>query len=198
MIVLWHFLVHGLDIKYINTLTFDWSNKEIPILLTSLLCFPVNCFIFISGYYSIKLRKNKVINFVVQLIFYALFVLALGFYFFNVPISFRAVLNALVPISSDRWWFFTSYFFIMLLSPIINTGLALINKGYAPIIIGENNWFAMRCVILKGTQTPNNCVIAGNSLLNKDYSSLSENIMLGGSPAKLKMGDVRRDICDDK
>jgi hypothetical protein len=46
---------------------------------------------------------------------------------------------------------------------------------------------------MKNTQTPVNCIIASNSLINKDYTTLGENILIGGIPAKLLKENISRD-----
>lgn len=68
-------------------------------------------------------------------------------------------------------------------------------KSHAPIIIGNDNWFGLRCVIFKGTQTPDYCIVGGNSVLNKKYD-ISYSI-IAGSPAELKGKGVYRNINDD-
>lgn len=69
--------------------------------------------------------------------------------------------------------------------------------AYAPIYIGANNWFAMKCTTLKGTRTPDSIIIGANSLLTKDYSSLSSNCIIAGQPARLIKENVYRDPFDD-
>ena len=63
----------------------------------------------------------------------------------------------------------------------------------APIKIGSYNYVSNRVSILKGTVTPNYCTVASNSLCNKNYLDLGENIMIGGVPAKLLKGHITRD-----
>lgn len=63
----------------------------------------------------------------------------------------------------------------------------------APIFIGNYNFGSNRVSIMKGTQTPNFCTIASNSLCTKDYKSLGENILIGGIPAKLIRSNISRD-----
>lgn len=71
------------------------------------------------------------------------------------------------------------------------------SKAYAPIIIGDNNWFALKCTILKGTILSSNNIIAAHSLLNKDYSENSY-CLLAGSPAKIKKTGIYRNPLNDK
>jgi len=63
----------------------------------------------------------------------------------------------------------------------------------SPIVIGNYNSISNRNSILQGTKTPNYCVVASNSLLNKDYSNIGNNVLLGGIPAKLIKENFSRD-----
>lgn len=47
------------------------------------------------------------------------------------------------------------------------------------IIIGSQNWLCFGSTILKGSITPNNCIIGANSIINKDLSEYGENIVIG-------------------
>ncbi len=62
-----------------------------------------------------------------------------------------------------------------------------------PIVIGNHNAISNRVSIMANTQTPDDCVVASNSLCNKDYTSLGNNILLGGVPAKLVKNNYARD-----
>ncbi|MEY8847527.1 transferase [Psychroserpens sp. XS_ASV72] len=66
------------------------------------------------------------------------------------------------------------------------------------IKIGNHNSISNRVTIMANTITPDNCVVASNSLCNKDYSQLGENILLGGVPAKLIKKDYNRDWESEK
>lgn len=60
------------------------------------------------------------------------------------------------------------------------------------IEIGSFNYIGIRTTIRMGTKTAKHTLIASNSLLNKDYTSLGEQNLLGGIPAiKLKEGIIR-------
>lgn len=61
------------------------------------------------------------------------------------------------------------------------------------ITIGSYNFIGARSTIKGNTKTPDNCLVGTNSLLNKDYSSFGENIILGGIPAKLIKENIVRD-----
>jgi acetyltransferase-like isoleucine patch superfamily enzyme len=67
----------------------------------------------------------------------------------------------------------------------------------APIYIGNNNWITTRCMVMKGTKTPDYCIFGAGSLLNKDYSSFPTHILLAGNPLVIKAKGIWRDIEDD-
>ena len=50
------------------------------------------------------------------------------------------------------------------------------------IIIGDKVWIGARCMFLKGTEIPNNCVIGTCSLVHGDQ--FTSNTIIVGSPAK--------------
>lgn len=58
----------------------------------------------------------------------------------------------------------------------------IINKP-RPIIIGDKVWIGCRCLILKGTIIPNNCVIGADSIVSKVLEK--ENCLYVGSPCKM-------------
>ncbi len=61
-----------------------------------------------------------------------------------------------------------------------------VKRNSEPIFIGNNCWIGNHTTINKGTNLPANCIVASNSLCNKDYRLIvSEYSILGGIPAKL-------------
>lgn len=66
-------------------------------------------------------------------------------------------------------------------------------KKSAPIFIGNYNFISNRVSIQKGTQTPDFCTIASNTLCTNNYTFLGSHILIGGIPAQL----IRRNICRD-
>ncbi len=63
----------------------------------------------------------------------------------------------------------------------------------APIQLGNYNYISNRVTILSKTITPNFCTIASNSVCAKDYTSLGQNILIGGMPAQLLKSNISRD-----
>lgn len=66
----------------------------------------------------------------------------------------------------------------------------IIRKNH-DILIGANNWICNNTTIMKGTVTPNNCIVASLSLLNKDYGN-EENVIIAGAPAKIVRRNKKR------
>lgn len=69
-------------------------------------------------------------------------------------------------------------------------------KGYGSIKIGNNNWFAAKCHILKKTETTDFCTFSTMSLLNKKYDCRPYTV-LGGNPVHEIAYGVYRNTSDD-
>ncbi|APY12738.1 transferase [Seonamhaeicola sp. S2-3] len=62
-----------------------------------------------------------------------------------------------------------------------------------PIELGDYNYIGNRVSIMPKTKTNSYCTVASNSILNKDYTDLGTNILIGGIPSKLIKNDISRD-----
>ncbi len=79
------------------------------------------------------------------------------------------------------------------LHPMLNTQTGENYAMQSPIIIKSHNSVSNRVSIMMGTSTPDYCVIASNSVCNKDYTNMGSNILLGGIPARLLKNNYTRD-----
>lgn len=61
-----------------------------------------------------------------------------------------------------------------------------------PIIIGDYCWICNNTTISGGSVIPNKVIVASNSLVNKDMSSIKEATIIGGIPAKVLSTRFRR------
>ena len=104
----------------------------------------VNLFVLISGYFMItaeKLRISKVLKFWGQVIFYSvLFYIVMQLYrlfvVHNFEFSFSELLHRVFPIIFNQWWFASTYFALLLLSPFINVLLRKLDKlAYLKLLI---------------------------------------------------------------
>lgn len=133
MIIMHHFVVHGSQLTKLlnNTTTLDISlSRNIMLLFLETFCvIGVNCFIFISGYYGIKIKTKTLISFFTQSI-----VLSVSLYLFYSltyypnNLSFYGLLRSFFPLIIPIWWFFIAYIGIYLLSPIINKGIEMCSR----------------------------------------------------------------------
>lgn len=71
----------------------------------------------------------------------------------------------------------------------VNTGT--ISQLNSKIIIGKNNWIGNRSSIMKGAVTPNYCIVASGSLVNKPLT-FPANCIVAGTPVKLIKENVYR------
>ena len=121
LICVWHTLVHGYGYENMSYEIIP-SHRDIFILG---LCVPaVDSFMLISGYFGINYSIDRFLKFVIQGLLVANFFIVVRYFFFDGKFSFY---HQLLPISSGCWWFLTSYVVIMLLSPIINKGIEMID-----------------------------------------------------------------------
>lgn len=67
-----------------------------------------------------------------------------------------------------------------------------------PIILGNNIWIGNTTTISKGSVLPSDCVVASNSLVNKDLSSAKPYSLIAGVPAKVKCDGGFHRVWDKK
>ncbi len=72
--------------------------------------------------------------------------------------------------------------------PIINQDGIRTNPD-KPILVGNHVWIGCKCTLLKGTEIPNNTVVAAGTLLTSAFSG--ENQVIGGNPPAILKSNVR-------
>lgn len=75
---------------------------------------------------------------------------------------------------------------------LIDTETRTMHRNTAKIEIEEGTWISSTCKIMKGAHLPRNSVVAGGSLVNRDYSSEAACQIFAGTPAKPVKGGRRR------
>lgn len=122
MICIWHTLVHGYDYKNMSDAIVPDSEE----VFFMGLCVPaVDTFILISGYFGIKYSVDKLLRLVIQALIVSNLITLVRFFLCNGSMDFYL---QVFPISSECWWFLSVYIVIMLLSPIINSGIDMISS----------------------------------------------------------------------
>ena len=91
-------------------------------MLYSFFLTSVNVFVLISAYFLVKSKFKiyKIIKLWLMVIFYTLFLYAIGILFFKETFTFSNLFWCFFPIWRNRYWFFTAYFLIYLISPLLN------------------------------------------------------------------------------
>ena len=72
--------------------------------------------------------------------------------------------------------------------PIINQDGIRTNPD-KPILVGNHVWIGCKCTLLKGTEIPNNAIVAAGTLLTSAFSG--ENQVIGGNPPAVIREEVR-------
>ena len=79
----------------------------------------------------------------------------------------------------------------------INTVFGTKNSEKKKIVIGRNNWLCFGCTILKGSVTPDFCIVGAKTLINRDFSNEGENILISaGDNSKIVTRYTRGDFSD--
>lgn len=124
MIVIHHFIVHGMG---------HLKGGEVgPIIANSFVIVGVNCFVLISGYFRIKLRWDAILKFWLLCVFYGAVNLVVSI-FLGEDITLKSI-GSIFFISKCQSWFFPAYFYVMLLSPLLNS-LDRIKIKYVHVIV---------------------------------------------------------------
>lgn len=127
-IVLLHILEHGGILENANF--FD-ANYAVAWIIEICAYCAVNCYALISGYVGCE-GKFKISNIVLlwlQVQFYnCLFTLIFICLFKVDELSFSNIYNMLLPVISDRYWYFTQYYGLFFFMPLLNTILKTADK----------------------------------------------------------------------
>lgn len=120
-VVLLHVLSHG------GFITSALSPAKFSIIwFLEILAFPaVNCFVLISGYVGYKNEKfvpkiKNIISLWFTVLFYSVIIFVVFKIFGPEPLGATELLKSFMPTIMDKYWFFTAYFGLFLLSPILN------------------------------------------------------------------------------
>lgn len=128
MIVVWHFVVYGMGINECRDVGFNWGSNIYASLLCPFLCFHVNCFNFISGFYGIKFRVKKIVVLNLLLIFLTFVTYLIAVFGGGRIFDARELIHDLI-CSYQNWWYMTCYFILLLIAPLINKGIDWMEKN---------------------------------------------------------------------
>lgn len=132
MVVVLHFNNNGANTGIVNMPEVLTERLTWGFLVESLCLVAVNCFVLISGYFSIKLKVRSLLKFYLQC-----FIIGLFSYLFYIGLSggfstwqsaeglftMKILIERLLAFTHNGWWFVVSYVGLMLLSPLLNSAV---------------------------------------------------------------------------
>ena len=122
LVITLHILGHGNFLESTELFSFNYYTLS---LLQSLSFVAVNCFVLISGYFLVKsqFKFNKVLNLLSVIFFYSSILTFIVWKFNLVEVSLKDFIYSVLPITSNRYWFATSYVLLYLISPFLNSSI---------------------------------------------------------------------------
>ena len=123
MVVIIHFLGHNY-LSAANPAEMEGQHFFTANLLFSFIVCAVDCFVLISGWFSIKFGVTKLIMFLLPICFYQLLISC-------IYLPYGSHLN----INAFRYWFVPPYVALMVISPLLNKGLNSVSKKNLTIIL---------------------------------------------------------------
>ncbi|CAM2076873.1 MAG: hypothetical protein NSGCLCUN01_01059 [uncultured Clostridium sp.] len=122
------FVIGGHIIMKYGTYDIGITEYYIGNILRSFFIVAVNCFVIISGFFSIKLNIKKLIKMSIQVTFYSIIIyvitLILGIHNFNIKNDILVIFS----LFTKRYWYITIYFILCIVSPLLNIIVEKLNK----------------------------------------------------------------------
>lgn len=134
MVVVLHILGHGGVLVSLKPNTANWF---ILSALESISIIAVNCFALATGFLYVgkKIKIKQLINLYLQVLFFSLAIAVCFFIFGKQPFNFKTLIRYLLPISSGRYWYFSAYFMLFLLMPLLNIILENASKQFTFLLL---------------------------------------------------------------
>lgn len=136
LIIISHFSVHGVDdFTPICDLT-PCFNKYL-LQSTQLGSLSVDIFVMITGYFCVKstFRVEKLIKLILQVFFYSMLIFIVFTATGLAEFSIKALITSFFPAIFKKYWFFTAYLLLYMLTPFINKYLNAENRKNHLILI---------------------------------------------------------------
>lgn len=134
MVVIMHFLRESDSLLLAEPVSGNTGRMIFGTLLESFCIVAVNVYVLISGYFGCtgEFRLSRVITFLCQIWFYSLLIplvlICLGRPALLKEMGVYGLVQYVLPIESESYWFATSYFLLMLLMPLLNTAVKNLTK----------------------------------------------------------------------
>lgn len=102
-----------------------------PLMAVGLCC--VNLFALVSGYLGVDSRPSpkKFFKLWLQVFATGILMASVAHFAFGVPLSFHGIRRTLMPVTSGEYWYFTAYAVLYCFMPVLNRGLAELERNQA-------------------------------------------------------------------
>ena len=142
LVIVGHYIFHGLKTNdnyiYWDVSTVWGGVNYVLIELTYIIaCIAVNCYVLITGYFCInktEFRWNGIIKTIIATLFYSIAFLALA-WLFGKDVTPSTIMDALLPIHQEQYWFVTAYVGLMLIAPFLARLATILNKKQYQILL---------------------------------------------------------------
>lgn len=141
MVVVMHFMRESGSLLEASSSGSAPAQQLLGTFLEAFCIVAVNAYVLISGYMGSEggFKSSKIIAFLCQIWFYALLI-PLVLTCFGVSTLGReqgiyGIVQYLLPIESDSYWFATSYFLLMLLMPVLNTAVKHLDRKQMQMLL---------------------------------------------------------------
>ncbi len=106
-------------------------------LLYSFFTVSVNVFVLISGYFLVKskFKLSKIVKLWLTVVFYMLSLYLISVIFGVNSLNIRSLLKCFTPLLNNGYWFFSAYFVLFLIFPLLNKVVDGLTKKQALIIL---------------------------------------------------------------
>lgn len=128
MVCILHVLGHG---GVLNASSGNPIKSSVFGLIEILSFYAVDGFAFISGYASSgkNPKFHKLINMWFQVIFYSFFITLIVFLLGLAPFNIKDLIKGILPVTTNVYWYFSSYFILFFTMPILNKFFLSLDKN---------------------------------------------------------------------
>lgn len=158
--------------------------------LESVCIIAVNCFALTTGFLYVG-RKTKIknlLNLYLQVLFYSLIIALILFATGLCEFSIKELLNYLLPILSGRYWYFSAYFILYLIMPLLNLILEKTDKSFMfTLVIGA--------IVLFGVYAYSGSLVFGDTFhIDNGYTFvwLAVCYLIGGTIKKYEIFSLKK------
>lgn len=172
-IVIWHAIVHGIaiskNVDLTNLSQTEIGNYGIIQLLAYLTSISVNCFVLISGYFSINSKQvnyDRILKIWFQTFFYS-FIIYLSLSCLGIiPFKIIHIIKSFIPVITLQYWFITCYIPLMLISPFLSKMIIVNTKKNNTKLLLILSFFTLTFLTINNTVFPLGRInTGGNNLI---------------------------------